>query len=172
MSIRTTSGDNFPSTCTASSPLLATPTTETTEDELSGIWFLSLATGSPAVGLSLPALPSGWKYEGWAVIDGTPVTSGTFSVVDTADDSDPFSGPGMGPPFPGEDFVANAPSGMMFPTDLSSATLVISIEPNPDNSDSPFMFKPLVVALSGATDHVGYEMSNMSGNFPAGTVTR
>ncbi len=152
--------------------ILATPTTATTDDELSGIWFLSLATGSPAAGLSLPTLPSGWKYEGWAVIDGTPVTSGTFLAVDTEDDSAPFSGPDMGPPFPGEDFVANAPSGMMFPTDLSSATLVISIEPSPDNSDSPFMFKPLVVGLSGAADHVDYEMSNMSGNFPSGTVTR
>ena len=78
----------------------------------------------------------------------------------------------MGPPFPGEDYVANAPSGMMFPTDLSSATLVISIEPNPDNNNAPFMFKPLVVTLSGATDHVGYPMSNMSANFPSGTATR
>jgi len=53
-----------------------------------------------------------------------------------------------------------------------STTLVISIEPNPDNNDAPFMFKPLMVALSGATDHVTYEMSNMSANFPSGTATR
>ena len=152
--------------------ILATPTTTTTCDELSGIWFLNLSGGSPATGLSLPTLPSGWKYEGWAVIDGTPVTSGTFSAVDVADDAAPFSGPGNGPPFPGEDYVANAPTGMTFPTDLSNATLVISIEPNPDNSASPFMFKPLVVTLAGATDHVTYEMSNMSANFPAGTASR
>lgn len=154
--------------------ILATPTTETTDDELSGIWFLDLSSGSPAAGLSLPALPSNWKYEGWAVIDGNAVTSGTFSVVDTADDSAPFSGPGEGPPFPGEDYVTNEPDGLSFPTDISGMVLVISIEPNPDNDPSPFLYKPLVVTLpTGAQDHINYELTNMaSSTFPTGTVSR
>ena len=155
--------------------ILATPTTTTTDDELSGVWFLDLSTGMPTVGLDLPTLPSGWKYEGWAVIDGTPVTSGTFSMVDMADDSAPFSGSdGDGPAFPGEDYVANAPGGLNFPTDLSGTTVVISIEPNPDNSPDPFVFKPLVAPVSEmAMDHETYDMNdNVSASFPSGTVSR
>lgn len=155
--------------------ILATPTTNTMDDELSGIWFLDLSSGSPAVSLDLPVLPNGWKYEGWAVIDGKPVTSGTFSMVDAEDDGAPYSGSDAGgPPFPGEDFVNNAPMGLVFPTDLSGATVVVSIEPNPDNSPDPFAFKPLVgSAPSNAMDHVTYNMmSNVNGSFPAGSVSR
>lgn len=153
--------------------ILATPTTETTEDELSGIWFLDLSSGMPATGLSLPTLPVNWKYEGWAVIDGQPVTSGTFTAVDTADDAAPFSGPGMGPAFPGEDYVANAPAMVTLPTNLSGKTLVISIEPSPDNSPMPFMFKPLVATMPmDAMDHFNYMMMNQANTFPAGNVTR
>ena len=154
--------------------ILATPTTATDTDELSGLWFLDLSSGSPAVGLTLPDLGSNWKYEGWAVIDGTPVTSGTFSDVDVADDSAPFSGPDPGPPFPGEDFVSNAPVGLSFPTDLTGSTVVISIEPSPDNDPSPFLFKPLIASVSNsAQDHVTYAMDNqVSSNFPTGSATR
>ncbi len=59
--------------------ILATPTNGANTDENSGIWFLDLSSGSPAQGLFLPTLPDGWKYEGWTVIDGTPVTTGTFT---------------------------------------------------------------------------------------------
>jgi len=165
-------GDNF--TSASGTYILATPTTTVTTDELSGVWYLDLTGGSPAVGLSLPSLPSGWVYEGWAVINGTPVTSGTFTAVDMADNSAPFSGSdGSGPAFPGEDFVANAPAGQTFPTDLSGATFVISIEPNPDNSESPFAFKPLIgTAPAMATDHNNYMLDNMASTLPSGTVTR
>lgn len=154
--------------------ILETPTTITTDDELSGLWFLDLTGGSPATALELPMLPSGWKYEGWAVINGMPVTSGTFTMVDDFDDADPFSGNGDGPPFPGEDYVTNAPAGQMFPTDLSGATMVISIEPHPDNSPAPFAFKPLVgSAPANAMDHTTYDMmSNVDGSFPSGSVSR
>ena len=152
--------------------ILATPTSSETDDEYSGIWFLDLAGGSPQVGLQLPMLPAGWAYEGWAVIDGTPVTTGTFLSASVADDSSPFSGPMPGPPFPGEDFLVNAPSGLSFPTDLSGGTAVISIEPVPDNSPAPFLLKPLVGAIpSDAVDHTTYSLdANLS--FPTGTATR
>jgi hypothetical protein len=153
--------------------ILATPTTADLSDELSGIWFLDLSTGSPATGLTLPTLPSNWKYEGWAVINGQPISSGTFSAVDVADDADPFSSTGMAPPFPGEDFIVNAPAGVMFPTDISGQTLVISIEPSPDNSAMPFAFKPLVVTMPMmAADHLNYSMTYQAGTFPTGSVTR
>ncbi|WP_075601571.1 anti-sigma factor [Saccharicrinis aurantiacus] len=155
--------------------ILATPTTNSMEDELSGVWFLSLESGAPAVGLNLPELPSGWAYEGWAVIDGMPVSTGTFTEVDMADNAAPYSGTdNLGPSFPGEDFIQNAPDGLTFPTDLSGTTVVISIEPSPDNSSAPFMFKPLVApVMEDAMDHKTYDfMNKVAETFPMGTVTR
>ncbi len=153
--------------------ILATPTTTTTTDELSGIWFLDLSGGMPSVGLSLPPLPDGWKYEGWAVINGTPVTSGKFTAEDMADMSAPYSSnQNAGPPFPGEDYVMNAPAGMSFPTNLSGGKAVISVEPDPDNSPMPFTLKPLAGNIpADATDHMNYDM-NMNANFPTGTATK
>ncbi len=155
--------------------ILATPTTTDTTDEKSGIWFLDISGGSPAQGLNLPTLPAGWAYEGWVVLHGTPISTGRFTDVAMADDAAPFSGSdASGPPFPGEDFVTNAPAPHTFPTDLSGATAVISIEPQPDNSPMPFAFKPLVHMISAtAADHVTYNMTNqVSSNFPAGTVSK
>jgi len=154
--------------------ILATPTNGAMTDELSGIWFLDLSSGSPEVGLTLPTLPAGWKYEGWAVISGMPVTTGTFTTVDMEDEADPYSGPDQRPPFPGEDFLVNAPIGFTFPTDLSGMTVVISIEPDPDNSTAPFLLKPLVGGIpSNAMDHVTYMMdSNVANSFPTGTAMR
>lgn len=159
--------------------ILATPTNGTDNDENSGIWFLDLATGSPTVGLDLPQLPDGWKYEGWVVINGQPVTTGTFTNAMATDDADPFSGNmplpdvnGMNGFFPGEDFLENAPSGLSFPTDIAGGMAVISVEPHPDNSPNPFTLKPLVHAIpAAAMDHMVYTMGQNL-NFPSGTVNR
>lgn len=163
-------GDDF---STASGEyILATPTTADTTDENSGIWFLSLAGGSPSVGLTLPTLPAGWNYEGWTVINGTPVTTGTFTDVMVVDDADPYSSTLPGPPFPGEDFVANAPSGLTFPTNIAGGTAVISIEPSPDDNPAPYTLKPLVGMIpSNAVDHTSYMMSLNLGSFPTGSAT-
>lgn len=164
-------GDDFSSS--AGKYILATPTDGPNTNEKSGIWFLDLSTNMPATGLTLPTLPAGWKYEGWAVIDGQPVTSGTFTAVDEEDDDDPFSGTMDGPPFPGEDYLRDAPSGLTFPTDLSGGTAVISIEPDPDNSPAPFTLKPLVAGISAnAEDHVTYDLEQNLGSFPSGTASR
>ena len=163
-------GDDFMTA--AGSYILATPTNGADTDENSGIWFLSLASGSPAVGLTLPTLPPGWQYEGWAVIGGTPVTTGRFTATDAVDLSDPFSGTEAGPPFPGEDFLVNAPTGLTFPTDLAGGTAVISIEPEPDDSTAPFTLKPLLGGIpAGATDHVTYTIPTNLTSFPTGTAT-
>jgi hypothetical protein len=58
-------GDDF--TSSTGAYILATPTNQPNSDENSGIWFLDPA-GAPDPGLSLPVLPDGWKYEGWAVM--------------------------------------------------------------------------------------------------------
>jgi hypothetical protein len=163
-------GDDF--TDATGTYILATPTNGSESNENSGIWFLDLSSGSPAQGLFLPTLPDGWKYEGWAVIDGMPVTTGTFLSATSEDDADPYSGPQPGPPFPGEDFLANAPSGLTFPTDLAGGAGVISIEPDPDNSTAPFTLKPLVGNIqSDATDHTTYDMTSNVPTFPYGVAS-
>jgi hypothetical protein len=149
--------------------LLATPTNGDGTDELSGIWFLALP--GPTASLDLPELPAGWTYEGWAVIDGIPVTSGTFLDTAAADDAAPFSGPETGPPFPGEDFLVNAPEGVTLPTDLGGATIVVSVEPFPDDGQEPFALKPLIgQAADPATDHESYELANNAVDLPRGTA--
>jgi hypothetical protein len=153
--------------------ILATPTNGSDSNEDSGIWFLDLNGGDPMAGLTLPDLPDGWMYEGWAVIDGTPVTTGKFTSVSGADMSAPYSGEQDGPPFPGEDFLMNAPGTLTFPDSLQGGTAVISIEPDPDNSDMPFAMKPLVGAISNsATDHTNYDMSQNLSSLPTGTASR
>jgi len=152
--------------------ILATPTDSDDTNEHSGVWFLDNSSGSPVAGLDLPTLPEGWIYEGWAVIDGSPVTTGKFSSVSGADQAAPFSGPNGGPAYPGEDYLINAPAGKTFPTNLAAA--VISIEPVPDNSDAPFLLKPLVGMIdANAEVHTTLPMGNNAVNTnPTGTVTR
>jgi hypothetical protein len=153
--------------------LLATPTTSSVADEDKGVWFIDNTNG-PMPGLSVPSLPIGWKYEGWVVINGIPVTTGTFLLANVADEAAPFSGNLPGPPFPGEDFIMNAPSSLIFPPDLNGAPVVITIEPSPDNSPAPFSpLRPLVGAVPvGANVHTTYSMSNNAATFPTGSASR
>ncbi|MFK7951709.1 MAG: anti-sigma factor [Ekhidna sp.] len=153
--------------------IIATPTgTGASEEEFSGIWFLDNSSGSAVAGLDLPTLADGWKYEGWVVIDGTPVSTGTFTSATGSDDSAPFSGSNAGPAYPGEDFLTNAPAGLTFPTDLRSQTAVISIEPSPDNSASPFALKPLAGMIPATLSGPASLGNNVTASFPSGSVSR
>lgn len=166
-------GNDF--TASTGGYILATPTDGgMMTNENSGVWWLDPA-GGPGAGLNLPTLPDGWEYEGWAVIDGMPVTTGKFTSITGSDFSAPFSETTAGgPPFPGEDFLINAPSGVTFPTDLAGKTVVISVEPMPDNSTAPFVLKPLVGSVpAAAMDHTLYMMmNNASATNPTGSVSR
>ncbi len=154
--------------------ILATPTNGNANNEKSGIWFIDLGTGTPMKGLTLPTLPAGWIYEGWALIGGKPVTTGQFLNPAITDLSAPFSGTTAGaPPFPGEDFIMNAPAGLTFPTDLSAGLAVISVEPVPDNSAAPFLLKPLIANIpAAALDHFTYSMTLNTASLPSGIITR
>lgn len=151
---------------------LGTPTNGNANPE-SGIWFLDDTSGSAVAGLNLPTLDAGWKYEGWVVTNGVVLSTGRFSAVNAADEAAPYSGAMMAPPFPGEDFLMNAPAGLTFPGNLSGSTVVISVEPEPDNSPMPFALKPLVhtVANPAVTGQTINMMANLT-SFPSGTVTR
>lgn len=157
----------------AGSYLLGTPTDGSLDsDERSGIWWEDLSTGSPLPSLNLPTLPEGWVYEGWVVVDGQPLTTGKFLEVDEADFAAPFSGTFPGPPFPGEDFIINAPAGLSFPLDLSGSITAITVEPSPDNNPGPFSLKPLIHTIPANADfHTGYEMENDAINTnPSGSI--
>ncbi|WP_340156125.1 anti-sigma factor [uncultured Winogradskyella sp.] len=157
--------------------ILATPTDADDTNEESGVWFLDNSSGSAVTGLDLPTLADGWKYEGWAVLDGTPVSTGTFTDPAAADDNaatSTFKGDtGNGPGYPGEDYLQNAPAGMTFPTDLRGATIVISVEPSPDNSALPFTLKPLAhVVPDDALVHTTISMGAGPVESISGFVTR
>lgn len=161
-------------TAASGSYLLGTPTDGSLEtDETSGIWWEDLSTGSPLPSLNLPALPEGWEYEGWVVIDGQPLTTGKFLKADEPDFATPFSGAFPGPPFPGEDFLVNAPNGLSFPLDLSGSITAITVEPSPDNSPAPFSLKPLIHTIpNNAAFHTGYTMDNDAKNSnPTGRIS-
>lgn len=151
---------------------LATPTDTVSTNEASGVWFLNNLSGSPMPALDLPTLPNGWKYEGWVVIDGVPVSTGTFTEFNMADEAAPYSGTEPGPPFPGEDFLMNAPAGLTFPTDVRGGKVVVSIEPYPDNSADPFVLKPLLGDIDmHAMVHETQDLGNNL-DFPTGMATR
>lgn len=139
-----------------------------------GVWFGNPGM-PPTASLNLPPLADGWKYEGWVVVDGTgPITTGTFTTFGTADESNGFSGAenNAGPPIPGEDFFLNAPDGFTFPLDVRGRTVVISVEPSPDNSPAPFLLKPLVGTAGNDTAPATHDLNLNASSFPTGTIVR
>jgi len=157
--------------------ILATPTDGGDSHETAGVWFLD--PSGPAPSLDLPALPSGWVYEGWAVTQGHPVSTGRFRTPTGADSHSDHGGTSDGPPFPGEDLLRNPPMSVSFPADLADgkSRIVVSVEPDLDGTDptgpKPFAVKPLVASVpEDAADHTSYDLMADPGTTPSGTVTR
>lgn len=157
---------------------LRTPTDETgtnNGNDIYGVWFGNPGM-PPTAGLDLPTLPDGWAYEGWVIGDAGPISTGTFTDFGARDGSNIFSGTenNAGPPIPGEDFFNNAPTGETFPLDVRGRTVVISVEPVPDNSPAPFLLKPLVanVASDAATAPTTHNFGQNLGSLPVGQATR
>lgn len=148
---------------------LGTPTSESLDDEAQGLWWVQVVDGVPQPGLMLPQLPAGWVYEGWVVVNGSPVSTGRFSstTMSDADGAGPTAGPLGAPPFPGQDFI-NPPRA------LPGGSAVISVEPFPDNSPAPFTLKPLSGLIGAGTgpamlQSVANTVGNGSG-LPRGTA--
>ena len=154
---------------------LRTPTDETgtnNGNDENGVWF-GTPGAPPTPNFILPTLPTGWAYEGWVVGDFGPLSTGTFTIFNTVDNAAPFSETMQsGPPVPGEDFFLNAPNGETFPLDVRSRTVVISVEPVPDNSPAPFAMKPLVGVAGTETAPTSYDFGQNLASLPTGTVTR
>ncbi|MBV7268434.1 anti-sigma factor [Winogradskyella luteola] len=158
----------------AGSFFLRTPTDESGmnngNDEY-GVWFGTPGM-PPTPNFVLPTLPAGWAYEGWVVGDSGPLSTGTFTEFNTADSAAPFSGAAAGPPVPGEDFFENVPAGETFPLDVRGRTVVISVEPVPDDSPAPFVLKPLVGTAGNDTAPATHAFDQNLGSLPMGSVTR
>jgi hypothetical protein len=157
--------------------ILATPTSAATSDETSGVWFLDPAEG-PGPSLDVPSLPEGWVFEGWGVTQSTPLSTGRFSSPSGPDDSAMFSGSLAGPPFPGEDFLANLPAGVTSPVDLAdgSSMIVLTVEPHLGGIDptgsGPFSIKPLLVAVpSDAEPMMSIALERDLSTVPGGRAT-
>ena len=105
------------------------------------------------------------------MIDGQPVSTGRFVDPGAPDDFSGFSGPDGSPPYPGEDFIVNAPDGLSFPTDLRGDTVVISIEPADDDSPAPFAFKPLAAEIPADLEVPGAVVLGAGPALPTGVAT-
>jgi hypothetical protein len=71
----------------------------------------------------------------------------------------------MTPPFPGQDFIDP-------PLDLVGTTVVISVEPEPDNLAAPFAIKPLIdPVVDDVAAPMLQELGNTSGNRPSALAT-
>ncbi len=160
---------------------LRTPTDDSVNDmnDEAGVWFGTPGM-PPVASLELPDLTDvkGWTYEGWAVVNGIPYSTGTFgnpkAKDDNASDSKFKGDDGDGPDFPGEDFVQNLEM-TSFPAsgaDLRGATMVISIEPVPDDSEAPFLLKPLTGVAGMDTAPTDYDMTGNLASFPSGTISK
>ena len=155
---------------------LATPSdNDFSLNESSGVWWIIEGDDALEPALSLPSLPSAWTYEGWAVVNGQPLSTGKFSSPIGADDFSGFSAlDEETPDFPGEDFLINATDGFDFPAELLGSKIVISVEPIPENSPAPFLLKPLVADVSPTAEiHQSHDMENNAlANNPVGVVVR
>lgn len=138
--------------------ILAAPTSADIADYSKGIWF-----GSQ---LSLPPLATGWTYEGWIVGDEGPISTGRFRSLDRADSDGPgpTAGPLAAPNIPGQDFIDP-------PMVLLGATVVISVEPMPDDDPAPFALKPLIdPELTDVGDHGLQAFVQNLDELPTGTA--
>lgn len=155
---------------------LRTPTDEigsNNGNDQNGVWF-GTPGAPPTSNFVLPVLPEGWAYEGWVVGENGPITTGIFTAFDVRDSSNGFSGleNNAGPPVPGEDFFLNTPIGETFPLDVRGRTVVISVEPVPDDSVAPFVMKPLVGTAGQDTAPATHNFDQNLGSLPQGKVTR
>lgn len=154
--------------------VLATPSTTITTDNNKGVWFLK-PTDPKTASLSLPILPTGWMYEGWAIVNGKPISTGKFTMASGADaDGNPYAGTDntMLPPFPGEDLIMGMVNGVNLAEATYISKVVVSIEPVPDTSTAPFLLKPLVGEALTANAATMPTLHTLNKNLLIGSISR
>ena len=138
--------------------------------DMSGVWFTGGNSTTLTPGLTLPALPDGWVYEGWIELGDALLSTGTFRDGNTHDLNRRYSNTDT-PPFPGEDFLENAPAGVTFPINPASGIVKVTVEPFPDDWSAPFGITVLSGTVPAAPSaRTPYPMS-ASFAAPSGTAT-
>lgn len=173
-------------TAAGGSFVLATPTSASTADETSGLWFMAACGAEPAPTLALPPLPSapyGWMYEPVVtdanVTDAAPVFLGTFTHGDgpDADAGGCAAGPLAAPAVPGADFVADngvCVLGEPLLPAFDSGTWAVVLDVAPAGGTSPlYGIKPLQLGAipAGTTPCASVTLTNVAGALPRGTAT-
>lgn len=147
---------------------LATPTSSQTTDFDQGIWWFDLEGGEPVQSLFLPSLPQGWIYEAWVIGGDEPLSIGKFP--DPARFDSDLAGAAasdavVAPLFPGQDYV-NPPEL------IPGFSALITVEPQPDLSATPFDVEILIDQVIEAID-INQPMENRTNqSLPRGRATR
>ncbi len=152
---------------------LLTPTDGPNLNETSGVWFVEIDTaGEFSTGLNIPELYGGWIYEGWVEVNGEYLSTGRFESTVGADLSKLYGESGTGLPYPGEDFLTNAPQDVTFPLDLSGKMIYISAELNDGRNygTAPYIILFEATVPVNAETRVAYEMVNAVPNLPFGNA--
>ncbi len=161
--------------------LLQTPSTADTLDCNRGLWWM-MPNETAGLG-NLPALAdtSGWNYEGWLVDHSGAqpqfYSTGTFltAIGADADGAGLTAGGGTGLPFPGQDFVREAPGiPLPPPLDNGSFAVLVTLEPVPDNSRQPFylvILRDERIEPNSAGPQIAAPMQNVAASsFPSAVV--
>lgn len=162
---------------------LWTPADNNSSNNQNGVYFLRPNNGNPQAGLNLPNLPSGWRYEGWAVVKNASnqdvmLSTGRFDSPSGSDESAAYTTQiNTIPPFPGEDFTNMtilSQIGFNTPPDLRLKEIFVSVEPEPDfDYAKPFVIQPLINPASGNglyPETQGMQLNTLS--FPRAVVSR
>lgn len=163
---------------------LDSPSTATGADFYNGIWYYKHTDFTPS--LTVPTLPSGWRYEGWVgdacSSDPIPYSTGEYSSATGADmdGCGGGAGPDACPDFPGEDFVFQDPDNPTVPYGAGIQMndgcwqIVHSIEPVPNTGPNPFhSLEPLQLSHipAGTQQFQKVDLLNLATEFPMMTVT-
>lgn len=161
--------------------MLVAPTNLDGLNQRSGLWFVQRTDQrndvplsinlDPGIVLSLP--PRGWIYNGWvrdSVSNDLWLETGRFKAVNQPDNRSVYYDTSITAyPYPGEDFLRNAPQGLFFPLNLPSTgerEVVVSLEPENVDNDRPFfpLYRQLI--LKGTPPLVNQRLPFTPVNFP------
>ncbi len=162
--------------------VLTTPSTNDSTDFKHGIWWITRGNVIASGFDKLPALvdTSGWRYEGWVVdrVHSVAYSTGKFSSPNLADnDRAGVTGgaEGDGHAFPGQDFIrAQGSIPALLQLDNGNFEARITLEPEPDNANSPSYLVLLNDDLIGPnlpSTHTPQTMNNRATGLPSATVT-
>ena len=146
-----------------------TPTDGPDTNENAGFWMEDEA-GEPS--LNMPDTTAALQYETFIEIGGQNLNVGRFDVVDDADefcrfcaDIEEFPQPER----PGDDLLESAPDGLVFPMDISGATVRISLEGRFNDyaqQSQLIVFEAVLPSGLVGGEIVGY--TNLASSFPTG----